>query len=180
MPKRKKDSLPEGCRKKWAKYRILWMKHNRRWRLRRGRNFGNFEKLLPQKDDKGRQIAIANGMNPLNQWRKPRRLSADHGLERHGVLHGRSLQDIQRKYGDSMSTTAWTKSTPPWFHLLYRPSDTCDWLWAIANDKQAQDRGPAHSRPQRRARAPILRRAAARRSFRIISAKLGCPARLPV
>ncbi len=36
-----------------------------------------------------------------------------------------------------MSTTAWTKSTPPWFHLLVAtPSDTCDWLWAIANDSK--------------------------------------------
>jgi RNAse (barnase) inhibitor barstar len=36
-----------------------------------------------------------------------------------------------------MSTIAWTKSTPPWFHLLAAtPSDTCDWLWAIANDSK--------------------------------------------
>jgi RNAse (barnase) inhibitor barstar len=36
-----------------------------------------------------------------------------------------------------MSATAWTKSTAPWFHLLTStPSDTCDWLWAIAEDSK--------------------------------------------
>ncbi|CAN5175156.1 hypothetical protein BH10PLA2_BH10PLA2_15960 [soil metagenome] len=38
-----------------------------------------------------------------------------------------------------MSNPAWTKSAPPWFHLLVaNPSDTCDWLWAIANDSKHQ------------------------------------------
>jgi RNAse (barnase) inhibitor barstar len=36
-----------------------------------------------------------------------------------------------------MSEIAWTKSTSPWFHLLAAtPNDTCDWLWAIANDSK--------------------------------------------
>ena len=36
-----------------------------------------------------------------------------------------------------MSAISWTKTTAPWFHLLVAtPSDTCDWLWAIANDSK--------------------------------------------
>ncbi len=36
-----------------------------------------------------------------------------------------------------MSTSPWTKSAPPWFHLLTAsPSDTWDWLWAIASDSK--------------------------------------------
>jgi RNAse (barnase) inhibitor barstar len=38
-----------------------------------------------------------------------------------------------------MSIANWTKATPPWFHLLVAsPSDTCDWLWAIADDSKHQ------------------------------------------
>ena len=36
-----------------------------------------------------------------------------------------------------MSTSTWTKPTPPWFHLLVAsPSDTCDWLTALSLDSK--------------------------------------------
>jgi RNAse (barnase) inhibitor barstar len=36
-----------------------------------------------------------------------------------------------------MSISPWMKSAAPWFHLLVAsPGDTCNWLWAIANDSK--------------------------------------------
>ena len=61
-----------------------------------GRNFGNFERRLPQTDDKGRRIRYREwDVNPLAARSEPRGRAAGHRLERQRLLHRRPLRHVQ-------------------------------------------------------------------------------------
>ncbi len=67
--KKKEFKLPEGVPEKVGKVLEYVDEHNKAMEgYEGGRNFGNFEKLLPQKDDKGRQIRYREwDVNPLKR-----------------------------------------------------------------------------------------------------------------
>jgi ribonuclease T1 len=67
--KKKPLTLPEGVPEKVGKVLEYVDEHNNAMEgYEGGRNFGNFEKLLPQKDEKGRQIRYREwDVNPLKR-----------------------------------------------------------------------------------------------------------------
>ncbi|CAN5175002.1 hypothetical protein BH10PLA2_BH10PLA2_15950 [soil metagenome] len=75
--KKKPLTLPDGVPEKVGKVLAYVDEHNKAMEgYEGGRNFGNFERLLPQKDDKGRQIRYREwDVNPL-------RLGVNRGAQR--------------------------------------------------------------------------------------------------
>ena len=67
--RRKEFKLPEGVPEKVGKVLEYVDEHNKAMEgYEGGRNFGNFEKLLPQRDEKGRQIRYREwDVNPLKR-----------------------------------------------------------------------------------------------------------------
>jgi ribonuclease T1 len=67
--KKKPFTLPEGVPEKVGKVLEYVDEHNKAMEgYEGGRNFGNFEKVLPQRDDKGRQIRYREwDVNPLRR-----------------------------------------------------------------------------------------------------------------
>jgi ribonuclease T1 len=67
--KKKEFKLPEGVPEKVGKVLEYVDEHNKAMEgYEGGRNFGNFEKRLPQRDDKGRQIRYREwDVNPLKR-----------------------------------------------------------------------------------------------------------------
>jgi ribonuclease T1 len=66
---KKPFTLPEGVPEKAGKVLAYVDEHNKAMEgYEGGRNFGNFEKLLPQRDDKGKQIRYREwDVNPLKR-----------------------------------------------------------------------------------------------------------------
>jgi len=65
-----------------------------------------------------------------------------------------------------MSQPAWTKSTPPWFHLLVAaPTDTCDWLAALGTRTPETIDGAARSRAKSATKASFFDEVAAALQF---------------